>query len=160
MGDCRIGKELKQSTCRYVKKCPPGWSRNEKFICRKTTRRLQDNANSNVVHFENQNSIASPNLENNDYKHVYEDLHKPKRGSVKSRKTKQVGNYIMYTHTDGRRARAKIMSIRDDGAYELYIPSLLDELGGTIFKIMKPTSPIVKSRKPSKSKKTKRLVIM
>ena len=40
MEDCREGKELKQSTCRYVKECRPGWTRNEKFICRKTARRL------------------------------------------------------------------------------------------------------------------------
>jgi hypothetical protein len=39
MGDCTVGKELKQSTCRYVKKCKPGWVRNNKFICRKTLRR-------------------------------------------------------------------------------------------------------------------------
>jgi len=38
--DCRIGKELKQSTCRYVKECKRGWTRNDKFICRKTNRRL------------------------------------------------------------------------------------------------------------------------
>jgi hypothetical protein len=36
----RIGKEFKQSTCRYVKECKRGWTRNDKFICRKTTRRL------------------------------------------------------------------------------------------------------------------------
>jgi len=40
MEDCRIGKELKQSTCRYVKECKRGWTRNDKFICRKTHRRL------------------------------------------------------------------------------------------------------------------------
>jgi hypothetical protein len=42
MEDCRIGKELKQSTCRYVKECKRGWTRNEKFVCRKTNRRLVD----------------------------------------------------------------------------------------------------------------------
>ena len=47
MGDCTIGKELKQSTCRYVKQCKPGWSRNDKFICRKTLRRTNTNKNKN-----------------------------------------------------------------------------------------------------------------
>ena len=47
MGDCTIGKELKQSTCRYVKKCRDGWSRNDKFICRKTLRRTDKNKNKN-----------------------------------------------------------------------------------------------------------------
>jgi len=42
MEDCRIGKELKQATCRYVKECKRGWTRNDKFICRKTERRLKD----------------------------------------------------------------------------------------------------------------------
>uniref|UniRef100_A0A6C0JPK3 Uncharacterized protein n=1 Tax=viral metagenome TaxID=1070528 RepID=A0A6C0JPK3_9ZZZZ len=46
MGDCTIGKELKQSTCRYVKKCKPGWVRNEKYICRKTLRRIGKRAHS------------------------------------------------------------------------------------------------------------------
>ena len=40
MAECTIGKELKQSTCRYVKNCKPGYIRNDKFICRKTARRV------------------------------------------------------------------------------------------------------------------------
>ena len=40
MSDCTVGKELKQSTCRYVKNCKPGFTRNDKFICRKTSRRV------------------------------------------------------------------------------------------------------------------------
>ena len=47
MGDCTVGKELKQSTCRYVKQCKPGWTRNDKFICRKTLRRINANKNKN-----------------------------------------------------------------------------------------------------------------
>ena len=47
MGDCTVGKELKQSTCRYVKQCKPGWTRNDKFICRKTLRRINTNKNKN-----------------------------------------------------------------------------------------------------------------
>jgi hypothetical protein len=47
MGDCTIGKELKQSTCRYVKKCKPGWVRNDKYICRKTLRRTGKRASNN-----------------------------------------------------------------------------------------------------------------
>ena len=47
MEDCTIGKELKQSTCRYVKKCKPGWIRNDKYICRKTLRRTGKRANNN-----------------------------------------------------------------------------------------------------------------
>ena len=150
MEDCRKDKELKQSTCRYVKKCDPGWTRNEKFICRKTTRRLRNNDN-NVVHFNSQNSIVSPNLENNEFKHVYENKqqkeakrvrkttfkknrNQPKPRSRKSRKTK-VGNYINYTHPDGRKERAKVMKIRpEDGAHELYIPSLDNEWSGPTFK--------------------------
>ena len=83
MEDCRIGKELKQSTCRYVKKCQPGWSRNKKFICRKTIRRLE-----------------------------------------KSKKKSRVGNFITYTHPDGRKEIAKITKIKENGSYELFIPSL------------------------------------
>jgi len=144
MEDCRKDKELKQSTCRYVKKCDPGWTRNEKFICRKTTRRLRNVVN-NVVHFNSQNSIVSPNLENNEYKHVYENKqyreakgvrktnrNQPKPRTRKSRKTK-VGNYITYTHPNGRKERAKVMKIREDGAYELYIPSLANEWAGPTF---------------------------
>ena len=41
MSDCTVGKELKQSTCRYVKNCKPGFTRNDKFICRKTSRRVE-----------------------------------------------------------------------------------------------------------------------
>lgn len=59
MGDCTIGKELKQSTCRYVKKCKPGWVRNDKYICRKTLRRTGKHANS-----QEKNMLNSPN-ENN-----------------------------------------------------------------------------------------------
>ena len=40
MTDCTIGKELKQSTCRFVKECKRGYTRNDKFICRKTSRRV------------------------------------------------------------------------------------------------------------------------
>jgi hypothetical protein len=47
MGDCTVGKELKQSTCRYVKKCKPGWVRNDKYICRKTLRRTGKRSNNN-----------------------------------------------------------------------------------------------------------------
>ena len=47
MGDCTVGKELKQSTCRYVKKCKPGWVRNDKYICRKTLRRTGKRVNNN-----------------------------------------------------------------------------------------------------------------
>ena len=49
MGDCTIGKELKQSTCRYVKKCKPGWIRNDKYICRKTLRRTGKHVNNSPI---------------------------------------------------------------------------------------------------------------
>ncbi len=51
MGDCTVGKELKQSTCRYVKKCQPGWTRNDKYICRKTLRRTgkKENNSPNIL---------------------------------------------------------------------------------------------------------------
>jgi hypothetical protein len=57
MGDCTIGKELKQSTCRYVKQCRPGWSRNDKFICRKTLRRTNTNKNKNKNKNRSVNSL-------------------------------------------------------------------------------------------------------
>ena len=47
------------------------------------------------------------------------------RSKPKSKKTK-VGNFITYTHPDGRKERAKVTGIRD-GKYELHIPSLGDE---------------------------------
>jgi hypothetical protein len=70
MGDCTIGKELKQSTCRYVKKCKPGWVRNDKYICRKTLRRtgkrannnspliLTDNVGKDILNSPNENSVG------------------------------------------------------------------------------------------------------
>jgi len=65
MGDCTIGKELKQSTCRYVKKCKEGWVRNDKYICRKTLRRTGKRANNNspVILTGNvaRNILNSPN---------------------------------------------------------------------------------------------------
>ena len=50
MGDCTVGKELKQSTCRYVKKCKPGWVRNDKYICRKTLRKICKRVNIILKH--------------------------------------------------------------------------------------------------------------
>jgi len=152
MEDCRKDKELKQSTCRYVKKCDPGWTRNEKFICRKTTRRLRNNDTN--VHFENKNANALSNLEDkednetkrnkkrsvrsngNQFSQNRSRKNKSKKSkqSKKSRKAK-VGNYITYTHPNGRKERAQIMKIRpEDGAYELYIPSLANEWAGPDFK--------------------------
>lgn len=64
MGDCTIGKELKQSTCRYVKKCKPGWVRNDKYICRKTLRRTGKRANNSPVILTGnvaKNVLNSPN---------------------------------------------------------------------------------------------------
>ena len=64
MGDCTVGKELKQSTCRYVKKCKPGWVRNDKYICRKTLRRTGKRANKSPVILTGnvaKNVLNSPN---------------------------------------------------------------------------------------------------
>ena len=70
MEDCTVGKELKQSTCRYVKKCKPGWVRNDKYICRKTLRRtgkrahnspiiLTGNVAKNVLNSPNENRVGA-----------------------------------------------------------------------------------------------------
>ena len=65
MSDCTIGKELKQSTCRYVKECKRGYTRNDKFICRKTTRRVKNpngNAKTKPDDFESGAESKSPEL--------------------------------------------------------------------------------------------------
>ena len=156
--DCREGKELKQETCRFVKKCKPGWTRNEKFICRKTARRVQtpnkEDSNleqlyktkqrANESQSQEQNNVFRPELPPDVSPPEYEPKktrkpRTPKRAEPKSRKTKaantsrkpkskktKVGNFITYTHPDGRKERAKVTGIRD-GKYELHIPSLGDE---------------------------------
>ena len=156
--DCREGKELKQATCRYVKKCKPGWTRNEKFICRKTARRVQtpnkEESNleqlyktkqrANESQSQEQNNIFRPEFHPDVSPPEYEPKktrkpRTPKTAEPKTRKTKaantsrkpkskktKVGNFITYTHPNGRKERAKVTGIRD-GKYELHIPSLGDE---------------------------------
>jgi len=41
--DCRTGKVLNPQTCVYVKECEPGYIRNERFLCRKETRKKKEN---------------------------------------------------------------------------------------------------------------------
>jgi len=136
--DCREGKELKQETCRYVKKCKPGWTRNEKFICRKTARRVQS-PNLQKMYAKQQNQYSNQPANESELEKQIEQT-KPKSRTKKttflnqtSKKTKKprskktkVGNYITYTHPDGRKERAKVTGMRD-GKYELHIPSLGDE---------------------------------
>jgi len=164
--DCREGKELKQATCRYVKKCKPGWTRNEKFICRKTARRVgqeedveelfepkrnssdddleelfqrkqQEESNENVLQTLKTRDPKSKNTKKSRTKQTpnASESRKPRTKKQtfaaepsrkpRSKKTK-VGNFITYTHPDGRKERAKVTGIRD-GKYELHIPSLGDE---------------------------------
>lgn len=145
MEDCRIGKELKQSTCRYVKECKRGWSRNEKFICRKTNKRLVDpndmtvrkarnSPNSNVplrkfvtkgkskrVSFENENELSPP---------LRKFTAKTKK-TKKPKKQLKVGDSYMYTHPNGRKEMVKVTAIGPQGQLEIHIPSLADEVAGT-----------------------------
>ena len=165
--DCREGKELKQATCRYVKKCKPGWTRNEKFICRKTARRVAQEEDVEEL-FKTKRNSSDDDLEELFQRKQQEEsgenvplqslksrapkskntksrtkqtpneeqtrkprtkkqtfANEPKSRKPKSKKTK-VGNFITYTHPDGRKERAKVTGIRD-GKYELHIPSLGDE---------------------------------
>jgi len=125
--DCKEGKELKQSTCRYVKKCKPGWTRNEKFICRKTTRRLHNSPNLQELYETKQReeltNFQTPRNPRTSRKQTF--LNEPAKTKKTRTKTK-VGNYITYTHPDGRKERSRVTGIQD-GKYELHIPSLGDE---------------------------------
>jgi hypothetical protein len=134
MEDCRIGKEFKESTCRYVKSCRRGWSRNDKFVCRKTTRRLVDtNSPSPVatrVHFENE---LSPR--NNTVRKFTKSKEPKKSGStrngtftpLKTGKLK-VGNSFTYTHPDGRKEKVKVTGVGSKGQLEIHIPSLANNV--------------------------------
>jgi len=125
MEDCRKDKELKQSTCRYVQKCPDGWTRNKKFICRKTTRRL-----------------VKP---------------KPKTKSKNKNRNRKsrVGNYITYTHPNGRKEVVQITKINENGAYELYIPSLANEVAGPDFQENEMVFYVYKTGMREKARVTK-----
>ena len=46
--DCRIGKTLNPKTCVYVKDCKPGFSRNARFVCRKTKTKTKTNMKSKM----------------------------------------------------------------------------------------------------------------
>jgi len=128
MEDCRIGKELKQSTCRYVKACKRGWSRNEKFICRKTNRRLVDPNEMTIRKFTSK-SKSKPLKSFTSKRVTFENPEKtPKVSKLK------VGNSFMYTHPDGRKEKAKVTGLGSSGQLELHIPSLADEVADSKFK--------------------------
>ena len=97
--DCKEGKELKQSTCRYVKKCKPGWTRNEKFICRKTTRRLHNSPNLQELYETKQREEGLTNFQTPRKSKTRKQttfLNEPaktKKARTPRTKTK-VGNYI------------------------------------------------------------------
>lgn len=157
MEDCRIGKELKQSTCRYVKECKRGWTRNEKFICRKTNKRLVDpidmtvrkssSSNSNVPlrKFVTKSNSSNSNVPLRKFvtkgksKRVSfenENVLSPplRKFTAKTKKTKKqlkVGNSYMYTHPNGRKEMVKVTGIGPQGQLEIHIPSLADEVAGT-----------------------------
>lgn len=140
MEDCRIGKELKQSTCRYVKECKRGWTRNEKFVCRKTTRRLVDpnemtvrkpvrSFTSKAINTSSSNSNVP--LKKFTSKRVsFENPASPKKARTKAPKQLKVGNSFMYTHPNGRKEKVKVTGIGPQGQLEIHIPSLADEVAG------------------------------
>jgi len=154
MEDCRIGKELKQSTCRYVKECKRGWSRNEKFICRKTNKRLVDpndmtvrkarNSSKPLKKFVTKSNSSNSNVPlkkfvTNKSKRVSfeneNELSPPLRKfTAKTKKTKKqlkVGDSYMYTHPNGRKEMVTVTAIGPQGQLEIHIPSLADEVAGT-----------------------------
>ena len=145
--DCRIGKELKQSTCRYVKECKRGWTRNDKFICRKTNRRLvspkkfttsdpskakvASRGSKNTKTFKSVNprkSKLSPVEEGNEFTPRASSRSTPNKTFTKlksaSKKKYEVGNTFMYTHPDGRKEKATVTRIGENDRLELHIPSL------------------------------------
>jgi len=137
MEDCRIGKELKQSTCRYVKECKRGWSRNEKFICRKTNRRLVDPNELTVRKFT---SKKSPKSNSRPLRKRVSFVNQPENevSQTKSKLTKskqlKKGNSFMFTHPDGRKEKVKVTGVGSNGQLEVHIPSLADEVADSKFK--------------------------
>ena len=154
MEDCRIGKELKQSTCRYVKECKRGWTRNEKFICRKTNKRLVDpidmtvrkaRSNSKTPIRKYTSKSKSPNS-NTPLKFVTKgkskrvsfenenELSPPLRKftarTKRPKKQLKVGNSFMYTHPNGRKEKVKVTGIGPQGQLEVHIPTLADKVAG------------------------------
>ena len=134
MEDCRIGKELKQSTCRYVKECKRGWTRNDKFICRKTSRRLNDPENVKPRQFTVKTRL-SPIVEN-----TPRTVKTPKSRAQSKintfrelKKDLKVGNSFMYTHPDGRKEKVKVTGVGSKGL-EVHIPSLANEVANSKFK--------------------------
>lgn len=53
--DCRTGKILNPKTCVYVKECRPGYVRNTKFMCRKTSQKRNRPKKSNRNRDSNKN---------------------------------------------------------------------------------------------------------
>jgi hypothetical protein len=147
--DCRIGKELKQSTCRYVKECKRGWSRNDKFICRKTNRRLVS-PKKFTTSDPNKTKRASRKASAESTPKSFTSLkaktaklftidegneNSPKASSrstpnktftkLKSKSKKyEIGNTFMYTHPDGHKEKATVTRLGDNDRIELHIPSL------------------------------------
>lgn len=146
--DCRIGKELKQSTCRYVKECKRGWTRNDKFICRKTNRRLVSpkqfttsdpskakRASRKVDSVDVSKSFtrtnprkAKPAIEDNEFSPRASSRSTPNKTFTKlkskSKKKYEIGNTFIYTHPNGRKEKATVTRVGDNDKVELHIPSL------------------------------------
>lgn len=139
MEDCRIGKELKQSTCRYVKECKRGWTRNDKFICRKTERRLKD-PNEPVRKFTTKKELRKFTVRPLS---VIEENRSPRKFSVKSNtktfsqlrtpRKLNVGNSFTYKHPDGRKEKVRVTGVGPNGV-EVHIPSLANEVANSKFK--------------------------
>jgi predicted NAD-dependent protein-ADP-ribosyltransferase YbiA (DUF1768 family) len=60
--DCRIGKELNPKTCVYVKECEPGYTRNERFLCRKNTQKKKPNSPKSSKSSKSPKSPKGPNM--------------------------------------------------------------------------------------------------
>ena len=121
MEDCKIGKVLKQSTCRYVKECKRGWKRNENFICRKTERRLK--SPKSPQNFIPLNKTLSRIEEGN------ENVRVRTKSKVKTPKKKlKIGNSFTYVHPDGRKEKVVVTGLGENNRLEVHIPSLAKNL--------------------------------
>ena len=113
MEDCKIGKVLKQSTCRYVKECKRGWTRNENFICRKTERRLK--SPKSPRNFIPLNKTLSRIEEGN------ENVRVRTKSKVKTPTKKlKVGNSFTYVHPDGRKEKVVVTGLGENNRLEVY----------------------------------------